>query len=140
LRVAVEQHGSVWRIDAGAGFRDASVVEVEPGVYSVLLDGQSFDVRMSEVNVEIEDPREPRKTGASAGPQGRQTVHAPMPGKVVRVLAIPGEAVERGQGLVVMEAMKMQNEIKSPKAGVVVTIHAAEGVNVAPGDVLAVVE
>ena len=63
-----------------------------------------------------------------------------MPGKVVRVLVKEEGEVEAGQGVVVVEAMKMQNEIKSPKKGVVRRMLAAEGANVNAGDVLAVVE
>ena len=62
-----------------------------------------------------------------------------MPGRVVRVLIKPGEKVEEGQGLVVVEAMKMENELKSPKAGVVSELHAQEGQPVEAGAKLAVV-
>ncbi|HSB13592.1 MAG TPA: acetyl-CoA carboxylase biotin carboxyl carrier protein subunit, partial [Bryobacteraceae bacterium] len=65
---------------------------------------------------------------------------APMPGKVVRVLAAEGDLVEAGQGLLVVEAMKMQNEVKAPKAGRVAALAAREGGTVAAGDVLAVIE
>ena len=65
---------------------------------------------------------------------------APMPGKVVRVLVAEGDVVDHGQGLVVIEAMKMQNEMKSPKPGTVVSLTAIEGSAVAAGQVLAVVE
>jgi biotin carboxyl carrier protein len=140
LSVRVEQDGCRWRIDAGNGVREASVIETEPGVYSILIDGQSFEVRASELNVEIEDPRELRKSGAVAGLEGRQTVSAPMPGKVVRVLVAEGDIVGHGQGLVVIEAMKMQNEMKSPKPGTVISLTAIEGAAVAAGQVLAVVE
>ena len=63
-----------------------------------------------------------------------------MPGRVVRVLANLGEAVEAHQGIVVIEAMKMQNELKSPKAGTVAEMRVVPGDTVAAGDVLAVVE
>jgi biotin carboxyl carrier protein len=140
LRVRVEESGSHWRIDAGEGVRDASVVEVEPGVYSILLDGQSFEVRTADLDIEVEDPRAPKTAAKQAGLEGRQPVMAPMPGKVVRVLVSVGDAVDRAQGLVVIEAMKMQNEMKSPKQGRVVSLTAVEGGTVAAGDVLATVE
>jgi biotin carboxyl carrier protein len=140
IHVRVEQNGSDWRIEAGNGARNASVIEVEPGVYSILLDGRSYEVRASELDIAVEDPREPRKSSGLAGLEGRQTLRAPMPGKVVRILVNEGDAVERGQGLIVIEAMKMQNELKSPKAGRVVSISAAEGAAVAAAEVLAVVE
>ena len=63
-----------------------------------------------------------------------------MPGKVVRVLVAQGTEVEAGQGLVVVEAMKMQNEVKSPKRGVVQKMVATEGATVNAGEVLAIVE
>jgi biotin carboxyl carrier protein len=138
--VRVEQNGSQWRIDTGNGMREASVVETEPGVYSILIDGKSFEVRASETGVNVEDPRELRKSGAAVGLEGRQTVSAPMPGKVIRVLVAEGDVVGHGQGLVVIEAMKMQNEMKSPKPGTVISLTAIEGSAVAAGEVLAVVE
>jgi biotin carboxyl carrier protein len=63
-----------------------------------------------------------------------------MPGRVVRLLVEVGEEVEEGQGVVVIEAMKMQNELKSPKAGLVIRVGAAVGDTVGSGDVLVVVE
>jgi biotin carboxyl carrier protein len=72
--------------------------------------------------------------------EGRQSIVAPMPGKVVRILAAAGESVEANQGLLVVEAMKMQNEIRSPKAGKVVEVKVASGEAVNSGQVLLVVE
>ena len=63
-----------------------------------------------------------------------------MPGKVVRVLVKPGETVEAGQGLLVVEAMKMQNEMRAPRAGRIVSLPAVEGATVAAGEVLVVIE
>ncbi len=131
----------------------ASIVEVEPGVFSVLMDGVSYlaqssgtgsartvDVEGSVFDIEITDPRAPRrKTGAMAG-EGRQTIVAPMPGKIVRLLVSAGDSVEPGQGIVVMEAMKMQNELKALRAGVVTAIPVAEGATVSAGEVLASIE
>jgi biotin carboxyl carrier protein len=71
--------------------------------------------------------------------EGPQRVDAPMPGKVVRVLVKQGDEVAEGQGLVVVEAMKMENELKSPKAGKVVELHAVEGAAVESGAKLVVV-
>jgi biotin carboxyl carrier protein len=140
LRVRVDEQGSLWRIDAGDGVREVSVLEVEPGVYSILIDGNSYEVRAADLTIEVEDPRAPRSAHKQASLEGRQSVSAAMPGKVVKVLVSMGDAVERGQGLVVIEAMKMQNEMKSPKQGRVVAITTVEGATVAPGEVLATVE
>jgi biotin carboxyl carrier protein len=145
----IERDGEEWI----AGGRRASVLEVEPGIYSVLLDNRSFEARVERTEeglavhirgrrfvLEVSDPR--RLSRASAGPlrEGRQKVASPMPGKVVRVLAAQGDLVEAGQGLLVVEAMKMQNEMKAPKAGRVATLSAREGATVAAGEVLAVIE
>ena len=84
-----------------------------------------------------------RRRGAGegvAGAQGEQRVTAPMPGKIVRVLVAPGDEVNARQGLVVVEAMKMESEIISPKAGRVKEVAVTEGMSVEAGRVLAVVE
>jgi biotin carboxyl carrier protein len=84
--------------------------------------------------------RKHRRISAEHLEEGRKQLIAPMPGKVVRVLLGPGDEVRAGQGVVVVEAMKMQNEIKSPKAGHVVEVRVAEGATVTASQVLAVVE
>jgi biotin carboxyl carrier protein len=138
----------------GGPEREAQVEIPEPGVYSILMDGRSYDARVEETpagavvvvidgfrfEIEVRDPRRwLRKSGAGSG-EGLRSLTAPMPGKVVRVLASAGDPVEAGQGIVVVEAMKMQNEIKAPRAGRVLAIHAREGVTVAAGEVLATIE
>ena len=130
--------------------RETSLVEVEPGVYSVLLDGRSFEVCIDAGSVaaargrrapfEIEDPRRLRSRASAPRGEGRQNVTAPMPGRVVRVLVSEGDAVEAGQGLAVVEAMKMQNEMKAPKAGRIVSLPVREGATVGAGEILAAVE
>lgn len=126
----------------------ASIVEVEPGVYSVLLDGLSYEVRLQggtynvdgeQFHVQVEDPRAVRR-GAARQAEGRHVLTAAMPGKVVRLLVQEGDPVQAGQGMVVVEAMKMQNEVKSPKSGRVLSLPVKEGAAVAAGDTLAVVE
>lgn len=131
----------------------ADVVAVEPGAYSLLLAGEAFEVRIEptaggarlhidgrEYVAQFLDPRQWRRGGGgAAGAEGRQNVIAAMPGKVVRVLVAPGNTVVAGQGLLVVEAMKMQNEIKSPKEGTVERINVAEGQPVNAGEVLAVI-
>jgi len=80
-----------------------------------------------------------RRAGGKFAMEGPQRVEAPMPGKVVRVLVKRGQEVQEGQGLVVVEAMKMENELRSPKAGIVAELHAQEGQPVEAGAKLAVV-
>lgn len=132
---------------------NAGVLEIAPGIYSILFDGQSFEARVDsngaavrvtvagrEYPAEILDPRQrKRHRGGAIEAEGRQQVVAPMPGKVIRVLAAPGDVVEAGKGLVVIEAMKMQNEVRSPKSGTVERMLVAEGQAVNSGDVLLVV-
>ena len=74
------------------------------------------------------------------GREGLETIAAPMPGKVVRVLVAPGDAMEAGQGLVMVEAMKMQNELKASRPGRVLTVPAKEGTTMAAGETLATIE
>lgn len=80
-----------------------------------------------------------RRAGGKFSLEGPQRIDAPMPGKIVRVLVKVGDKVEEGQGLVVVEAMKMENELKSPKAGMVAELYAQEGAAVESGAKLVVV-
>ena len=133
--------------------RVADVATPEPGVYSVALDGRIYEARIEEnpgglvvvidgfrFAIEARDPRRMARRPGAPGREGVDTVTAPMPGKVVRVLVAPGDAVEAGQGLVVVEAMKMQNEMKAARAGRVAAVPAREGATVAAGEALAVIE
>jgi biotin carboxyl carrier protein len=98
-------------------------------------------VRGSDYDVAVSDPTRLRSGQASgAHHTGAAEIVSPMPGKIVRILVEPGTHVEAGAGVVVVEAMKMQNEMKAPKAGVVVSIKTEEGATVSAGDVLAVIE
>jgi biotin carboxyl carrier protein len=109
--------------------------------YRCVLDGDGVLVGERRFGFEVEDPRSLRgRRGAGAGSAGPRAVKAPMPGRVVRVLVSAGDEVAEQQGLVVIEAMKMQNELKSPKAGRVVRVAVAVDDTVGSGDVLVVVE
>lgn len=121
-------------------------------VLSLLLAGKSYSFKRDasssalvlngrRFEVEVRDPRSLRSRRAAAGVEdGPRKLTAPMPGKVVRVIVPAGQTVEAGQGVLVVEAMKMQNELKSPKAGKVQKILVSEGSAVNAGDVLAIVE
>jgi biotin carboxyl carrier protein len=150
--VELERGAARWSISLDGSPAAADVVELSPGVYSILLDGLSYEVRVSpepegtlrilsgleEFTAEVVDPRSwrSRRHGAVEA-EGRQPVVAPMPGKVVRVLRKAGEKVEAGEGILVVEAMKMQNEIRSPKSGVVERMAVEEGQAVNSGEILA---
>ena len=100
--------------------------------YRVDVGGRSFPTRLVD--------RRLRRTAGDQGTEGRQNLVAPMPGKVVQILLAPGDQVNAGQGVVVVEAMKMQNEIKSPKKGTVRKLGVKETAAVNAGDLLAIVE
>jgi len=125
-----------------------------PDVLSILIEGKAWQIRRERLAsalqiwvgdrshaAEVSDPRSlrNRKARGDAGKGPRHLV-APMPGKVVRFLVEENAPVEAGQGVVVVEAMKMQNEIKSPKKGIVLKLSVSEGAAVNAGDVLAIVE
>jgi biotin carboxyl carrier protein len=115
--------------------------ETEGRQYRCVLDGDAVVIDGRRYDFEVEDPRSLQgRRGAGAGTEGPRPVKAPMPGRVVRLLVAAGDEVEEGQGVVVIEAMKMQNELKSPKTGRVVRIGVVVGDTVGSGDVLVVVE
>ncbi len=142
---------SRWFVDGQSLAADGK--EVSPGVFSILLQGESFEVRIErlgadlratvqgrEYQLAIHDRREWKKNRAGAAEaEGRQQVLAPMPGKVVRVLVMAGAEVQAGQGLMVVEAMKMQNEIRAPKSGKIERLSVTEGQTVNAGEIVAVV-
>ena len=148
--VELIRDGQRWRAIVDGQPVEADAVEVAPHTYSILLGGKSHELRVSplpdgslkilstqtEFLAQVIDPREWRGRHGAAEVEGRQQIVAPMPGKIVRILVKPGDAVELGQGLIVVEAMKMQNEIRSPKSGAVEKIIAKEGDAVNAGDVL----
>ena len=105
---------------------------VAPGQYTIHLDGFRFDVEALD-----ERTRAIRQlAGAAARPAGPVALTAPMPGLVVRVLVAPGEQVQAGQGVVVIEAMKMENELRASIGGVVRAVPVASGTAVEKGAVL----
>jgi biotin carboxyl carrier protein len=133
--------------------REANVEIPEPGVYGVLLDGRSYDAFVEDTTtglvvtiegyrfeIEVRDPRRWSRKAGGAGGDTVQSILSPMPGKVVRVLAAAGDEVVPGQGIVVVEAMKMQNELKSNRTGRVLSVHAKEGATVTAGELLATIE
>ena len=110
-------------------------VDITEDEYRVLVDGRSY-------HVELVDERRVRLGGAQPGIhlEGRQQVSVPMPGKVIAVLVGEGDRVEKGQGLVIVEAMKMENEVRSPIAGEVKEVRVKAGDALEAGALLMVVE
>jgi biotin carboxyl carrier protein len=152
--VDLEKDGSSFKVFLDGQAVDANVILAAPNAVSVLLNGTAFEIHIApsldgtyklqtgphEFQADVRDPRawRERKQGALEA-EGRQQIIAPMPGIVIRLLVKVGDEVEAGQGLVVVEAMKMQNEIRSPKKGKVERLQAKEGQPVNAGDVLCVV-
>ena len=150
----VKQDGG-WKITLDGNHLDANAVEVAPNTFSILLNGRSHQIRVAprpdgsltlhagvaQYRAEVADPRSwrGRRHGALEA-EGCQQVAAPMPGKVVRLLVKQGDTVEAGQGLLVVEAMKMQNEIRSPKSGKIEKLCTSEGQAVNAGEILLWVE
>jgi biotin carboxyl carrier protein len=153
-RLCLERQDTRWLCQLDDREIQIDAVLTRPDVLSVLIEGKVYEIKRERSGAdthlwvgnaryaaELRDPRSLRSRRDSAGDaKGPRKLVAPMPGKVVRVLVPEKTAVEAGQGVVVVEAMKMQNEIKSPKKGVVQKLVAVEGANVNAGDVLAIVE
>jgi biotin carboxyl carrier protein len=153
-RVELVRTEQEWKCKLDGRELPLDVVSAQDGMLSLLLQGKSYEVKQETVGAEsnvvvgqerfsasVRDPRSfrsRRRSGASE--QGVMKIKAPMPGKVVRILAPAGSQVEIGQSVVVIEAMKMQNELKAPKTGVVKKISVAEGAAVEAGQALAEVE
>ena len=153
--VELTRNSEKLQISLDGNLFDADAVEVAPNTFSILIDGESHEVRIAplpggaltlhtgiaEYTAEVADPRawHGRRHGTMEA-EGRQQIAAPMPGKIVRLLVNAGDAVEVGQGLLVVEAMKMQNEIRSPKSGKVEKLFVTEGQAVNAGEILAWVD
>jgi biotin carboxyl carrier protein len=125
---------------------------IQPGRWSLLMaDGRSHEVAIvanghdgaatvfldgSVVPIGIRDPRRRRYAPGAHATDGPVRILAPMPGKVVRVLAAPGDAVSPRQSVIVVEAMKMENELRAPRAGIVGEVLVREGALVDAGTLL----
>jgi biotin carboxyl carrier protein len=129
----VRLRGKVHVVDAHPHDRGSLSLLVDTASYSAMVDwrGTKVSVRLRHASfaMEIFDEKRLRLERAAAGfaAGGRQPVDAPMPGRIVKVLCRLGDEVKAGQGLVVLEAMKMENELRSPKDGRVVELHVQEG-------------
>jgi biotin carboxyl carrier protein len=132
---------------------EVDAVLARPDVVSLRIGNMAYEVKSERVAnewrlwvgstgfvAEVRDPRSLRGRARAGDDHGPKKITAPMPGKVVRLLVRQGDEVEPGAGVAVVEAMKMQNEIKSPKRGTIEKILVREGATVNAGDVLAIVE
>ena len=138
--------GETHRVDAFQHDYGTISLLVDTRSYSVTLDQRETELKVrlhdSVFTMEILDERRLRMRRAAGKftVEGRQTLVSPMPGKVVKILKRPGDAVKEGEGVVVVEAMKMENDLKSPKDGKVVEVFVQEGQAVEGNAKLATVE
>ncbi|HEX3940201.1 MAG TPA: biotin/lipoyl-containing protein [Acidobacteriaceae bacterium] len=143
----------LWRFRVDGQPIDADVCLIRPGVLSLLVDGQShrivvdldpngFSLHLGTTRIpyRIGDPRSLRFRRSHAGTDAPVAIKASMPGRIVRVLVEKGAAIAAHQGILVIEAMKMQNELKSPRDGSVADIRVSPGDTVSTGDILVLIE
>lgn len=152
-RLEIVRRNGGWQVNAGGEELPVEIAQPNPATLSLLLEGRSYTFAWARgadgaiwlsgagrgAAAAVRDPRQ-ALARHHFEQSGRARLTAPMAGKVVRVLAEPGSAVESDQGLLVLEAMKMQNEVRSPKAGKLVSLAVASGETVATGQLLAEVE
>lgn len=152
--VEFAHHNGTAQLIQGTNNHTAQVSQPEPGLFTIVLNHRVYrcwldtlpDGRTEAVvngqrfPVSVRDKKHLRGSAGNAAAGGKATLTAPMPGKVVRVFCAVGDEVAAEQGLLVVEAMKMQNEVLAPKAGKVTEVRVSEGQTVNAGEVLAVVE
>ena len=153
VAVTVERgQGGQWRVAVDGGpERAVDAVEIRPGTWSILLDGRSLLVDVDrragrtallvageEVAFELADARKRRLAQAVAGrpTASGESIRAPIAGRVVKLLVEIGQTVTSGQGVAVLEAMKMENEIRADRGGTVAAVAAQPGQSVETGALL----
>ena len=153
FELEIERVRGMFRVVVDGTEHQVDARKLEGDFYSILMEGRSFEVSVeSEVSRYVvrhgAAQREVRLTDATRGAReelratssGPEVVASIMPGKVVRVLVSTGDPIEAGQGLVVVEAMKMENEIVAPRAGRVAAVNVEPGRAVETGAALVVIE
>ena len=151
-RLDLNRAGGRWLCRVDGREIEVDAVLARPNVLSLRVGDDAYEVKCERVAgdmylwvgtaqfaAEVRDPRSLRGRTRALDDHGPKRLTAPMPGKIVRVLVSQGDEVEAGAGVLVVEAMKMQNEIKSPKKGTIQKILVSAGAAVNAGDVLAIV-
>ena len=151
-RLDLNRAGGRWLCRVDGREVEVDAVLARPDVLSLRIGNNAYEVKCERVAgnmylwvgsaqfaVEVRDPRSLRGRTRALDDHGPKRLTAPMPGKILRVLVSQGDEVEAGAGVLVVEAMKMQNEIKSPKKGTIQKILVSAGAAVNAGDVLAIV-
>jgi biotin carboxyl carrier protein len=153
FRLELDRADNSWSCRLDGRQLEIDAVLIRPNVLSLRVGASVYEIKSERVGsqllvwvgssrfaAEVRDPRSFRGRTAAQDDYGPRKISAPMPGKVIRILIHEGDQIEKGHGILVVEAMKMQNEIKSPKKGRLAQILVGEGAAVNPGDVLAIVE
>lgn len=152
-RLELNQAEGRWSCRVDGRAMEVDAVLARHDVLSLRIGNKAYEVKCERVGsdthvwvgsvryaAEVRDPRSLRSRARAVDDHGPRKLTAPMPGKVVRILLQEGAEVDAGAGVLVVEAMKMQNEVKSPKKGTIQKIVVSEGAAVNAGDVLAIVE
>ncbi len=151
-RLEVRPHDELFEVEVDGKKKVVSISWISPAHLSILLDGKSYNVEVERFGKKYQVTTrgeiyefavtDEREVVTTEKPQagGRLVVTAPMPGLVVEIMCSDGEKVEAGQGVLVLEAMKMQNEITAPASGIITGIPVESGVSVNLGDNLFIIE
>ena len=150
--ITIAREDGIFRVTVDGKEHQVDARRLDGHFYTMIMDGKSYEVSVecdgdrctvrhgaAEQTLEFADPN---RVGGVLGekPDGPASIDAVMPGKVVRILVAEGDEVEEGQGLLVLEAMKMENEVCAPKAGIVSDLAIESGVAVEVGQRLCVIE
>jgi biotin carboxyl carrier protein len=155
--IALRQTGENLTAEIDGRVYELEAREVEPNVYLLKHENKIYQIFVSpnqnpqepfsvatginNFEIKIYDPRRLRSAAGAGGvADGIAEIKTAMPGKIVRILVEAGAEIKKGEGVIIVEAMKMQNEMKSPKDGTVKEIRFAEGATVNAGDILAIIE
>ncbi|MFN3476021.1 MAG: biotin/lipoyl-containing protein [Candidatus Methylomirabilales bacterium] len=153
-KVEVVATGAPWQVKVGEAIHQVDVLDLGGGLYSLIIDGKSYEVDVLEegeaflvlvegraFRLELqEERRRAFKAARAKEVVGRQVMTAPIPSKVVKIFVSVGDQVKAGDGVIVLEAMKMENELKALGPGIVREIKVQEGQGVGGGEVLVVIE
>ena len=143
--VTLQEHADGPKFEVDGEVLEPKVKPLGKGHYEVHLDGQRYEFRIHngivmegarQLDLEVRRDRPQLERSRIGGRKGDGKVKPPMPGKVVEIKVKEGQDVAEGDVLLVLEAMKMQNDLKSPSAGKVVRVHVQEGANVEASTVL----
>lgn len=151
-RLEVRPHDELFQMEIDGEKKVVSISRISPAHLSIIIDGKSFNVEVEHFekdyqvstrgevyNFSVTDEREVT-ISSSIPDSGEKVVRAPMPGLVVEINVSEGDQVKAGDTLLVLEAMKMQNEITAPASGIILTVSVKSGAAVNSGDNLLVLD